>query len=273
MKYLTKDLWVEIEENKYDMVCITTNGFVKKNGNAVMGAGIARQFRDKYGRAEFILGEKITNCGNIVQHLMDNFFAFPVKHKWDEDADLALIEKSCLELVKLADMRKAEKILLPFPGVGNGKRSKEEVTPIIERYLDDRFIVIDDGADRGTGNILAGELRFYSKYKKAGENLMVITRWKPDWVDEKDHFPDFAPTPQLSKALKDGKVTWDEFKEAYMEMLDSHVINEVYEKAMNLMRGDNNTIILSWEKGESYRTVLCDLIDREYNTKIKNLIK
>jgi len=137
-----------------DAICITTNGFVKKDGSCVMGRGIALEAKNKFPRIEYLLGELIKNEGNNVYSLFqnkDNFFifSFPVKHNWWEKADINLIKKSCLQLIeivdnlKLFDLIELNAILIPRPGCGNGKLNWfKDVKPVIENILDDRFIVV-----------------------------------------------------------------------------------------------------------------------------------
>ena len=48
MLEVQNDFWQEIEDNSYDAICCTTNKIVKNNGELVMGAGIAKQFKAKY---------------------------------------------------------------------------------------------------------------------------------------------------------------------------------------------------------------------------------
>ena len=66
--------------------------------------------------------------------------AFPVKHHWAQKADLELIRKSAEQLVEISQY--CERVLIPRPGCGNGQLNWEEVKPILEEILDDRFYVI-----------------------------------------------------------------------------------------------------------------------------------
>lgn len=94
MKEIYGNAWELLCTGEYDALCITTNGMVKKNGECVMGRGIAAQFKKYYPFAPKILGDKIIANGNIFQPIIWNdaftFFAFPVKHHWAECADINL---------------------------------------------------------------------------------------------------------------------------------------------------------------------------------------
>lgn len=147
----TGNLW----DIKADAKCITTNGFVKKNGEAVMGAGIAKQAAKRLPQLPRALGNAISAYGNHVAYLAlewvrpengkpyeVDYISFPVKHHWKQPADLELIKRSAVELRALADTWKWDSIILPRPGCGNGKRTWAEVKPMIEVYLDERFMVV-----------------------------------------------------------------------------------------------------------------------------------
>lgn len=128
--------------------CITTNGVVTKDGRCVMGRGVALQARNRFYRIDYTLGALIEKNGNRVQVLIDvsapltAIVSFPVKHRWQDPADLLLIEDSAKQLVSLTDERGWNRVVLPRPGCGNGCRKWEEVKPVIEPILDDRFLVV-----------------------------------------------------------------------------------------------------------------------------------
>ena len=151
-----------------DALCITTNGFIKSNGCAVMGAGIAKQVNRLVDGVDKRLGELITKEGNKV-HLLTHveqiaLVSFPVKpvvetsngknfvsHKyfavgttvpgWACKADIKLIERSCHQLVELTDRMGWKRVLLPRMGCGRGELDWEDVKKVVEPLLDDRFIV------------------------------------------------------------------------------------------------------------------------------------
>jgi hypothetical protein len=144
---------LEIKENiwtfhkKGNWIVIPTNGAVKKNREAVMGAGLALQAKQRFPRMPSELGMSLKECGNkIVTFHIYHLLTFPVKYNWWERADLFLIEKSVKELRKILDEEDCgiiTPVYLPRVGCGNGKLDWKDVKPILEKYLDKRFIICD----------------------------------------------------------------------------------------------------------------------------------
>lgn len=129
-----------------DAICVTTNGIIKKNGEAVMGAGVAHQAKIRYPGLPRELAVKLRFTGNHV-YLMPqknhiSIVTFPTKNDWKDDSDIALIEQSCEELVVLTDKLRWNQVVLTRPGCANGKLNWSDVKPILEKHLDDRFIII-----------------------------------------------------------------------------------------------------------------------------------
>jgi len=142
MKEIKGNIW-DFHERSW--VVITTNGSVKRNGEVVMGRGVALQAKKKFPDLPKILGNCIN--GPIGNHVtlqpIFHLLTFPVKHNWYEKADLKLIKRSCEELLETVDILKPP-FYMVRPGCGNGGLSWEkEVKPILEKYLDDRFIVVE----------------------------------------------------------------------------------------------------------------------------------
>lgn len=131
---------------KGDARCITTNGKLRKNGNAIMGAGVALQARNKCLTKgidlEAILGRYINEHGNHVFLLCNNLISFPTKTDWVKNADINLIIRSANELKMLANRTKYRRILMTRPGCGNGRLDWRIVKPVIEFILDDRFVIV-----------------------------------------------------------------------------------------------------------------------------------
>ncbi len=136
------DIWKF--HKKYPIV-VTTNGFTKKTGECVMGRGIALEAKTKFPELSIKLGNNIKNFGNKVFYFSEyNLFTFPTKYNWWEKSDINLIEKSCKELVEFVDNNKIERIFLPRPGCGNGKLNWDDVKKILEKYLDNRFYIVNN---------------------------------------------------------------------------------------------------------------------------------
>lgn len=149
---------IEVYGNLWDQEgpkCITTNGFIKNNGEAVMGRGVAAEAARFYPLFPEALGALLKEHGNHVFYVQARkvnveqmFFTFPVKHNWFEKADLELIRQSCIELEeKLAQHKLFVPVYLPRPGCGNGGLDWQDVKPICEEELSDQIHVITFKAD------------------------------------------------------------------------------------------------------------------------------
>ena len=136
--------------NKGNWIVITTNGTVKKDGTCVMGRGVALQAKRKYDWLPDELGRRIKNYGNKVYFFTESrLITLPVKHNWWEKADINLIESSLLDLVRLIEWCKEySPIKVPIymvrPGCSNGRLDWKDVKPVLEKYLDDRFIIVNN---------------------------------------------------------------------------------------------------------------------------------
>jgi hypothetical protein len=150
--------------NQGHWVCVTTNGFVKRNGCAVMGRGNALAMAQVVPQLPELLGMHISRKGNHVGVIYDRIIAFPVKPSQGDysmvldrvrdlyrpgqiipgfhcKASLELIKRSAEELVQLKKAGDIPIIYLPVPGVGNGELDFESVKPILE-FLSSHGIVI-----------------------------------------------------------------------------------------------------------------------------------
>ena len=119
-------------------VVITTNGFVKKSGECVMGRGTALAAARRWPELPKILGTLILNLGNKTFYLPEyKIYTLPVKHNWWERADLELIRSSCKSLAEqiLAEEMPYLQVMMPKPGCGNGQLTWQEVEPIVQETL------------------------------------------------------------------------------------------------------------------------------------------
>ncbi len=134
------DFW-----KKGSLMIVPTNNFVKNNGEAVMGAGIAKVASNLYPELPKELGTSILETGGHVTIFYRYLFiTFPVKDRWWDMADFDLIERSAQELSKINIYH----AYLPRVGCGNGQRKWAEVKPILEKYLDDRFVLVTPSWER-----------------------------------------------------------------------------------------------------------------------------
>ena len=71
---------------------------------------------------------------------------FPVKNHWRDKADPGLILRSATQLAWLAEeigyKDRWKRVVMPRPGCENGGLAWENVRPLIENRLDDRFVVV-----------------------------------------------------------------------------------------------------------------------------------
>ncbi|MGD2071981.1 MAG: ADP-ribose-binding protein [Candidatus Thorarchaeota archaeon] len=145
MKVLKGNIW-KYKDRGY--IVIPTNGFVKKNGEAVMGAGLAKQSKEKFPDLPKRLGEHIEGQGNVIKVFNEyGLITFPVKTNWWENANLDLIWKSALTLAKEFDepynLGADINIYMPKVGCGNGKLNWKEVEPIIKNQLGHIVTIVD----------------------------------------------------------------------------------------------------------------------------------
>jgi len=156
-----------------DAICITTNGFVKKNGECVMGRGCAKRAAELMPGLPEILGNAISSQGNkvyahgplnnieivtfpvkpiaesykangsnIVQHMRTKFKPGNRVPGWACKASIGIIITSATQLKQLTDERGWTKVVLPRPGCGAGELNWDEVYPVLHGILDERFYCI-----------------------------------------------------------------------------------------------------------------------------------
>jgi len=142
-----KEIEGNLFEQNVDAICITTNGIIKRNGEGVMGAGVALEAKRRYSVLPSLLGKSLRKYGNhvaVLKAVSDySIIAFPVKNHYRDKADIELIRRSCKELVGIADEYEWDTVALVKPGCGAGKLKWEKVKRLCNRYLDDRFFIID----------------------------------------------------------------------------------------------------------------------------------
>jgi hypothetical protein len=134
-----------------DILLVTTNSVINKQGKLVMGRGAAKMLsltippsQENLAYLVRVALEKSSDglygvviySSQIKGLCRAGYGAFQVKDKWWEDARLSIIEYSTQLLCELATMRPSMKFSLNFPGIGNGRLKREDVLPIIEGLPD-----------------------------------------------------------------------------------------------------------------------------------------
>ncbi len=157
-----------------DAICITTNGFIKKNGEAVMGKGCAKQAAQRWPQLPAILGDLVTNRGNrvfrlltvdgteilsypvkrieriieeeveipflVVRHMQSKFKAGSTVPGWALKAELPIIVRSAAQVLEITDRESWSQVVLPRPGSGAGELEwQSHVKRALDIRLDDRF--------------------------------------------------------------------------------------------------------------------------------------
>ena len=131
-----------------DYVCITTNSILNKNGELVMGAGVALEAKQRFPELPKVYGSKIKNMGLVGgEYLLlhhNNLIAFQTKINYKDKSPLDLVKKSVTRLKFLATLFDDCIFGLPFPAINNGGLTKEVVLPIIQS-LPDNVLVFEKG--------------------------------------------------------------------------------------------------------------------------------
>ena len=134
-----------LPRTKDEAVAFTTNGTTRSDGSAVCGAGQALEAQRLFN-IDKKLGQYITQYGNRAFYLGTyaqkkdeevirefSLLSFPTKNHWKDKSNLQLIEKSCHELMDIADKFKLNRIFFAPPGCGLGQLNYNcQVAPVIK---------------------------------------------------------------------------------------------------------------------------------------------
>lgn len=141
------DFFTYADEHQPDVLVCTVNQVVKRDGRLVMGAGIAKSFRDTFINLDKEWGAltRFKKSGILVSwnHAPQVLVGLPTKYDWKEPSDKKLIKKSLAELVEFVDYYGMQSILMTRPGCGYGGFKWPEIRPLFKGF-DDRWIVIND---------------------------------------------------------------------------------------------------------------------------------
>lgn len=165
MREAQGNIWDMVGEG--DAIVITINGDLTKEGRLVMGAGIALEAKQRIKGIDRIWGDYVARKGLHVTGLFPVHFnprwdayAFPTKYHWRDKADIDLIVESAKQLVEIEAKEQAvverlrysqpdkqwndvhPNIWLPRPGCGYGGLRWEDVKPLLDPILDDRYVAV-----------------------------------------------------------------------------------------------------------------------------------
>jgi hypothetical protein len=147
MKEIKSDIWSTEWDGYWRVIPINTTLY-KDSKKLVMGAGLAKQARDKYENLDGLWGSfyalELKLQSRLVLYHAEKLIGFPTKIYWKHDSSLDLIENGLKELN--AARIEFEKIVSPRLGCGLGGLNWErEVKPLVEMYFggDDNFVVVN----------------------------------------------------------------------------------------------------------------------------------
>jgi hypothetical protein len=134
------DIWEHADRG--DIIAITTNGSLTRDGRAVLGRGVAKQAALRFPGIADTLGRLLANEGSHVFDLGSGIVSFPVEETAWSQPDLRIIARSAQELRLLADRSGWQRVVVPRPGCGGGGLAWKDVQPLLAPWFDRRFTVI-----------------------------------------------------------------------------------------------------------------------------------
>lgn len=179
---ITGDFFERMESTQPSAIVCTINTVCKGDGRLVMGAGIAKGFRDTFQGIDGVWGDRTKAMGpqpektypfvelamkyatwnvgsanaidkqkewepNNTRPIVPVYLVgIHTKYDWRDPSPLDLIDRSVKQLYILSKSLDWKRILMTRPGCGHGGRSWElEVRPLLKSVLDERFEVIHNG--------------------------------------------------------------------------------------------------------------------------------
>lgn len=130
-------------------ICITSNSIIRDNGRLVMGAGVAKYFRDSVYNIDKIAGDSVILNGNIFQKILTrndiNYYLFPTKNNWKDNSDINLIKYSAKQLNEyIFENKIIDNFILPMPGCRNGGLNKNIVLKELENIINTDVVYVVD---------------------------------------------------------------------------------------------------------------------------------
>lgn len=135
----TKDIW-----DFPGWKVIPTNLQTRRDGTAVMGAGLAKQAALQYPDLPRLYGEQLRGLTDQIPDLpmvcqSQQLILFPTKDHWRDNSDLELIDYGLAWLRDPMGIWQSQGgLYIPKLGCGLGRLSwRDQVRPLVEHYLGD----------------------------------------------------------------------------------------------------------------------------------------
>ena len=145
MQIVVGDVWTAW--NSADLFLFTSNATIKNDGSLVMGAGFARQVKERFPGVDKKLGEAVSQA---MAESGDEYYGIIISPEWPKKklgcfqtkrhftnaAELDIIQFSVALLKDWCWLHPSAQVALNYPGIGYGGLEEADVYPIIE-YLPD----------------------------------------------------------------------------------------------------------------------------------------
>lgn len=106
---------------------------------------------------------------------------------------------------------------------------------------------------------------YYSKVKSLDPNVnafVCVSNSKPSWFPPCYRLEEVYPGWDLVNAWKQGLISWDEYTESYMKILEDVDKNRIQRILNKLSKRYTNVFLLCWESlGPCHRYSLADWLD------------
>lgn len=126
-------------------IVIPTNLIVRKDGLAVMGAGLALQAAQLYPELPILLGKHLTRTKDTFpiwfKFKDKTIICFATKHDWKDKASISLIQDNIISLTTTVLLEDWKNIAIPKLGAGLGQLQWNTIKPIMEQLLDNNYIL------------------------------------------------------------------------------------------------------------------------------------
>lgn len=140
MRLRSGNMWSVFDEA--DLYLITTNATLTVHGKLVMGAGIAKQARDRFPGLDEALGKAVIAKGKHYGLLISpgwpraKLGAFQTKLHWKDSAQFSLISEATGRLVLWCKAHPKASVHLNFPGIGYGNLPRAQALQVLEPLPD-----------------------------------------------------------------------------------------------------------------------------------------